>query len=227
MAGNEIRVVRSDVPVESAAAALTEALRATLREREHPRLAIPGGSAAQAVGLVRSALGPEWSRLALTWVDERCVPFDHRASNRGQAHRDGHLDEGDPPALTLALVEDGEVPARSARRSAQALAEGFENRLDVVLLGMGEDGHIASLFVGRRTDPLATVIHVTRSPKPPADRVTLTRRVLATARRTVLLATGEGKREALRRVVAGDPDLPAVGLPGLELHTDQHLGDES
>jgi 6-phosphogluconolactonase len=96
--------------------------------------------------------------------------------------------------------------------AAAAYAEEFDDVvLDAVLLGMGPDGHTASLFPGHpalRAD--GTVVAVRDAPKPPPERVSLTLRTLNAARRLVLLVTGEGKADALARVVAGpDPAIPA------------------
>ena len=105
-----------------------------------------------------------------------------------------------------------------------ALDRDFDGALDVVLLGLGEDGHVASIFPGQASSA-GRVAFVPASPKPPPERITLTRAFLATARETVLLATGEAKREALSRLLAGDPALPAHGLPGLTIVTDLALGE--
>jgi 6-phosphogluconolactonase/glucosamine-6-phosphate isomerase/deaminase len=66
-------------------------------------------------------------------------------------------------------------------------------------------------------------MHVPDSPKPPADRITLTRRALETAKTSLLVAIGEPKREALTRLIGGDASLPAWGLPGLVIVTDLDL----
>lgn len=209
--------------------ALVSALRAVLQERETVRLAIPGGSALAVATAARAALGRDWSRIALTWVDERCVPGAAEDSNRGAARRAGLLEPGeDPraapaPARVLPLFEDGETPAEAVARVESRLAAELGGQLDVLLLGMGEDGHVASLFPGRPVPAEVRVVHVADSPKPPADRITLTRPMLETARHAVLLATGEAKREALERLLAGDPTLPAQGLPGLIVVTDLEL----
>ena len=216
--------------VEAAGSLLVECLANVTRESGRARLAVPGGSAASALGVARHELAgaPEvWRGLHLTWVDERLVSADDPESNRGMAQRAGWIGE---PAEVLPLVLDGELPAAAVARVDRALDATFDGALDVVLLGMGEDGHIASLFPGLAPDPEALearVAHVTSSPKPPAERITLTRRVLRTARRTILLATGEAKRPALARLADGDASLPAVGLPGLTVVTDLKLSREA
>ena len=187
------------------------------------RLAIPGGSAAAVAPaaverLVRAGFDP--ARLALTWVDERCVPSTSSESNRGAVRFDRALGH------ELALYQDGETPADAVARVSADLGEAFGGRIDVALLGLGEDGHVASLFPGRPA-PRGAVAHVPDSPKPPSDRITLTAATLATARHTLVYALGEGKREALARLVAGDPALPATGLPGLVVVTDLDLGENS
>ncbi|MDJ0865251.1 MAG: 6-phosphogluconolactonase [Myxococcota bacterium] len=209
-------LVRSDAPVFAAAELLAKALE---RAPARPRLAIPGGSAVAALGPARARLGDAWGAVRLTWVDERCVPAAHAESNRGAAYRTGVLDAAAPPSLELPRVCDGETGAEAVARVERALDRDLGGALDVVLLGMGEDGHVASLFPGQSVDR-GRVAHVTASPKPPPERITLTRAFLGTARETVLLATGESKRAALARLLAGDASLPAHGLAGLVVVTD-------
>ena len=207
----------------SGASLLVEALSAVDSERGSARLAIPGGSALEALGAARAQLGAAWSRVLLTWVDERCVPFADAGSNRGAAYRSGALDACDPPADLLPLFEDGEHGDEAVERVEALLDARFGGALDVVLLGMGEDGHVGSLFPGTPESANARVAFVRSSPKPPAQRITLTRRIFATARRTILIATGEAKRLAVERVLSGDPALPATGLPDLVVITDLDL----
>lgn len=219
------------------------------------RLAIPGGSALAAVDRARAELGDLWRRVALTWVDERCVPVASRDSNRGEAMRLGILPPAAgiaspraataSPALVLPLFEDGESPQEALARVARRYAETFADGLDVAVLGMGADGHVASLFPDRRApaaegvrsvaEPdrgadagrFACVAYVPDAPKAPPRRITLTRRALACARQTLLVASGEEKRNALERLCAGDPELPATGLPGLVVVTDLEPGSPS
>ena len=210
-------------PNAAAAALLVPLLERIDGQRGRARLAVAGGSVITALGAVRRWLhGGVWSRLQLTWVDERCVAFDDPQSNRGAAHRDGHLDPGDPPALELPLYLDGETPQEACARVAAALRDDFLGGLDVLLLGMGEDGHIASLFPGRPFERIGDppVFAVPDSPKPPPRRITLALSMLASAESGVLAAAGAGKRSALERLAKGDPELPATRLQGLVVATD-------
>ncbi len=206
-------------PAQDAGKALARAIGDVLARDELARLAVPGGSALAALSFARDRLGEGWRRVALTWIDERCVPEADPESNRGAARRLGLL-EGPSPARRLTLYEDDETPDQAVARVSAGLRDDFAGRLDVLLLGLGEDGHIASLFPSRAAPVSGWVAHVSDSPKPPSDRITLTRALLRTARATLLLATGEPKRTALTRLVGGDPTLPAHGLPGLEIFTD-------
>ena len=216
----ELLVTRD--PLGEATEALVRALREADEARGAARLAVAGGSAAAAIRPTREDLGEVWRRVRLTWTDERCVPFEAQDSNRGSAHRDGSLMPGQPPALELPLYLSGEKPPEAVRRVSEALGRDFDAGLDVLLLGMGGDGHIASLFPLR--EPVdGLVAFVPDSPKPPAERITLTLKLLSTARTPILLATGEGKREALSRLLAGDATLPATHLRGLKIFTDQDV----
>jgi len=197
------------------------------------RLAIPGGSALAAVARAAAELGEVWRRVALTWVDERCVPVASPDSNRGEAIRQGLLPPESgcasapairiSPARVLPLFEDGESPEAALARVARRYAGELAGRLDVVVLGMGADGHVASLFPELPVSTNGCVAFVPDAPKAPSRRITLTRSALATARHTLLVAVGEEKREALARLCAGDPRLAATGLPGLVVVTDLEL----
>jgi 6-phosphogluconolactonase len=215
--------LRVDDPIGTAAAMLVTLLCGIDRERGRARLAVAGGSAAAALGAVRRGLPPGvWGRLALTWVDERCVPYADLESNRGAAYRGGQLDPGDPPGLELPLFLDPETPVEACARVAAALRGDFQGGLDALLLGMGEDGHIASLFPGRPFERIGgpPVFAVPDSPKPPLRRITLALSMLATAASGILVASGAGKRDALARLAQGDPRLPACGLGGVTVITD-------
>jgi 6-phosphogluconolactonase len=215
----EVTTLVTARPLEVAAAQLSEALR---RVGPGARLGIPGGSALGALRLLREPLEPElWSSLRLTWVDERLVPVSDAASNRGDALRGGPLSV----ALELPLVLDGEDAAAAVKRTSAAFARDFGGALDVALLGLGEDGHIASLFPGHAAlNDQSAVVALHDSPKPPSSRVTLSLPVLARPGvERIIVAMGVGKRDALKRLMAGDESIPAARLGRVTLVTDQNL----
>jgi 6-phosphogluconolactonase len=178
--------------------------------------------------LLRTTLGADWELTWLTWVDERCVDEADDDSNRGAAYRQGGLDAGTPPGLELPLWLDGETPPEAIARVEGSLRDDFGGALDVALLGMGPDGHIASLFPGH---PVllgakdAAIAYVEDSPKPPPRRMTLTLPFLKKTSHSILVAMGESKRDALTRLVAGDSALPASALSHLTILTNINLSE--
>src|SRR5262249_6431193 len=157
-----------------AASLLADAVEAVDRARGGTRLGIPGGSALEAVRPMRLVIGRVWSRVRLTWVDERCVPFSDPESNRGAAYRAGALDPADPPLAELPLYLDGERGEEAVARLQTSADVLFAGELDVLLLGMGPEGHIASIFPGKQFPSGAHAAFVPDSPKPPPERITLT-----------------------------------------------------
>jgi len=151
-------------------------------------------------------LGPmldDWEGIHLWFGDERCVPpEDPEANSRMVAES-----LAAPGAVVHRMR--GELGAEEA--AAAYAAEFGDTVLDVNLVGIGEDGHTASMFPGNpalHATGVAVAVH--GSPKPPPDRVSLTLPTLNAARRIVLLVSGEAKAPALRRALEGpDPDVPA------------------
>lgn len=221
-----LRIAKQDA-AERAGQLVASALAEALKEKKHARLAIPGGSAASALPFARALLGSRWSSVYLTWVDERCVDFDDADSNRGAAYRSGALSETEASGLELPLWLDGETVALAKTRVADGLLQHFDDALDVTLLGMGPDGHIASLFPGHALltlGPEHRVASLDDSPKPPKERMTLTRSFLQRSGTTILLALGDAKEPALRRLLSQDNSLPASNLPNLQIITNLDIG---
>ncbi len=146
-----------------------------------------------------------WAQTDVFFGDERCVPPDHPDSNQRMA-REALLSH--VPAV--AHVMPGE--SCDARRYEGELRRFFgagAPEFDLVILGLGEDGHTASLFPG---DPALDVTDrlVVPVSRPDHARLTLTLPVLSAAGHVLFLVAGESKRPVLRRLVAGDPAIPAA-----------------
>jgi 6-phosphogluconolactonase len=145
------------------------------------------------------------TRARFFWADERCVPPDHPESNYGLA-RQCLLEPLDIPASRIHRLR-GEIEPALAAQEAEAVLRAWappdaEGRpaLDLVLLGMGEDGHVASLFPDAAPEVVrsqAFYLPVV-GPKPPPRRLSLSYRAIAAARQVWVLASGPGKEEALR-----------------------------
>ena len=185
-------------------------------------VALSGGSLMETVGpqLVASPLCDEvnWSAWHVFWADERCVPLTSLESNYGVADR---------LLLRQVPIPSSQVHAVNPALGASKAAEAYESilreefrpgagrlpRFDLILLGVGEDGHTASLF------PDSPLLRETRrwaapvldAPKPPPERVTLTLPVINNARHVLFVAGGAGKKSILAEVLG--PGLHRSRLP--------------
>ena len=186
------------------AARVVSAAAAAVAARGRFALAIPGGSVVSllARGLAAPVAAPNWH---VFWADERRVPLADPQSNFRLAETELL------PKLAGAQVH----PLRGSAAEGETELRPFLP-LDLVLLGVGEDGHVASLFPGnpatRETARLVADVH--GAPKPPPDRVTLTFPVLNAARETLVVAAGAGKAGIVGRVFSAPGGLPAQRLSG-------------
>jgi 6-phosphogluconolactonase len=165
----------------------------------------------------------DWARTFVFFGDERCVPPDDPRSNYGMAAK--ALLEHVPvtPDRVFPIPTD-RAPAECAAAYTATLAEFFQPPagsppvFDLILLGLGDDGHTASLFPGAASLKEQSAWVVASPPgtlPPPVDRVTLTYPVLNAARQVVFLVSGEKKSAVLREVLEGHPtpqQHPAVGV---------------
>jgi 6-phosphogluconolactonase len=171
-------------------------------------LALAGGSTPERCHELLAESGLDWERVHLWESDERCVPPDDDESNFLMIRR-SLLDRIEIPDGNVHRAPGELGPDEGARAYERELGEVM---LDVVMCGMGPDGHTMSLFPHH---PLLEVTHrlvagIDDSPKPPPERITFTLPLVHAARRTILLVSGEGKAEALGRVCEGpDPSTPA------------------
>ena len=164
-------------------------------------MALCGGSTPGKAYELTAELVPDWGEVELWWGDERCVPPDDERSNFRLA-RLTLLDRLETPPRAIHRVQGELEPLESADRYDQEL-QGVT--LDLVLLGIGADGHTASLFPHsaalEETTRLAVAVE-----HPDVARVTLTPRPLRAARHVVFLAVGDGKADAVERAFGAEPN---------------------
>jgi 6-phosphogluconolactonase len=209
----------AEAAAKRAATEIARRLQATRRERGAAHLALSGGSTpARTYELLASEV-EDWQGIELWFADERCVGPEDEESNFRLA-RQTLLDAAGGLAEASVHRMLGELgPDEGARlyeqdlrahAPAQSAGDGQPTRppaLDVIVLGIGPDGHVASLFPGAHTldaDEHQLCLGVRDSPKPPPERITLTLPVLHAAQRCVLLATGANKADAINAML-GEP----------------------
>lgn len=197
---------------EAVAHLVAEAVREACRARGRAGLVLSGGSTPVPVYERLAAMTLPWQEVTLTLADERRVPPDHAASNEGLIRRTLH--RGPAAAARFIGLETPGADAAQAERAARERLAVFPWPADIVLLGMGEDGHTASLFPGaaalaRALAPPAGERAIVLVPDPlppdaPFPRLTLTLPALLDARRILLLLAGEKKRAVLAQALEDD-----------------------
>jgi 6-phosphogluconolactonase len=171
----------------------------------------------------------DWSAWHVYFGDERCLPADDPERNSSMA-RSTWLDQVSIPVRQVHVIQGELGPEAAAASYARDLAEVGE--FDLVLLGLGEDGHTASLFPGRdwgEAEDAQPVLAVHDAPKMPSDRVSLSARRLSDARRVMFLVTGTSKMDAVNRLKAGER-LPASAIrpeSGIDIYTDLRLRSDT
>jgi 6-phosphogluconolactonase len=153
----------------------------------------------------------DWSAWHVFWADERCVPLDHPDSNYYLA-RQQLFDQVKISAAQIYPIDDSFEPEITAKAYEAVLKEFFKPgpgrppRFDLILLGMGEDGHTASLFPDHPLldETSRWVAPVFDSPKPPPERITLTLPVINQARHVAFVTAGAGKADVLAQMLASD-----------------------
>lgn len=197
------RVVVDDVSVlaQTFAAEFTAHAADSIARRGKFVVGLPGGSVATTFLPSLAAQSVDWRRTELFWIDERAVPPDHPDSNYAIASR-LLLAPARVPGPSVHRMY-GELPdlEQAARRASDDLKSiaGDPPRIDLALVGVGPDGHVASIFPGAvSASAIAPVIAVYDAPKPPSRRLTMTMSVLADAGIVVVAAFGASKRTAMR-----------------------------
>jgi 6-phosphogluconolactonase len=212
---------------DEAARRFADAMRAAVDARGRFVVALSGGSTPRALHARLVAMGADalpWARAWVIFGDERCVPPDDPASNYGMA-RDTLLSHVPVPESHVLRMEGERGPDDAAERY-EALLRGMAARLDagdddplldLMLLGVGTDGHTASLFPGTPAlDETERWVVPGTAPVAPHQRLTLTFPALSRARQILVLAAGADKRDPVTRVLGGDDTLPSARPRGRE-----------
>jgi len=203
---------------DAEAAARAAAERLVEAARAGGAIALSGGSTPRRSFELAAQLEPSWAKAFAWWGDERCVP-PHDARSNYRLAREALLDRiARPPEVHRIR---GELPAEEAAAAYEE--ELGDLRLDLALMGLGPDGHTASLFPGAPTldEQARRVVAAKPGLEPWVDRVTLTLPALSTSREVLFLVTGESKADAARRAFAEEPtrDVPASLLRSSEGRT--------
>ncbi len=206
------RVFPDPASLQAAAADyILEAARAAIAARGSYRLVLAGGETPRSVYARLAKARAAWDRWLIYFGDERCLPAGAVQRNDVMAHS-VWLDQVPIPPANVHSIPAELGADTAAARYADALA-GIGD-FDLVLLGLGEDGHTASLFPGQPTGgPDVLAVHA--APKPPPERVTLSAARLSRARQVLFLVTGDNKHGALTDWRQGR-DIPArhISPPG-------------
>ena len=228
---NERRVlIHPDVPALVAAVAarfLTKTVD-LLDEQDQVHVVLTGGTVAsdvqRAIATSPMQAGIDWSRVHFWWGDERFVASDDTERNELQA-REALLDHIPTPPENIhpmpasdRIADLDEAAAAYAAELAAVADDGVLPRFDITFLGVGPDGHIASLFPDRNgsADPSTTVVPVRNAPKPPPLRISLTLSAIDSSQRVWMVLSGAEKASALGLALAGasEREVPVAGVQG-------------
>jgi len=166
----------------------------------------------------------DWSRIHVWFGDERCLPIGDAERNDRMAD-EALLNHVAVPTVQIHRMDAELGPEIAAERYNALLADA--PAMDLILLGIGEDGHTASLFPDNPAlDDHRLAIPVYNSPKPPSERVSMGYRALNGARRCLIMVAGKGKADAISRIRNGER-LPVARVPGSEWLIDREAAGTS
>lgn len=195
----------AEAVAKAASERIHQAADKAIRQHGFFRLVLAGGGTPKLAYQLLAGSDSQWQYWHLYFGDERCLPTNHSDRNSQMVYRSLSGQVSIPAAQVHPIR--AELGAEAAASDYQSLLQGALP-FQMVLLGLGEDGHTASLFPGQQHpgDELALPVH--DAPKPPPDRVSLSAKALADTENLLFLVTGEGKRDAVRRWRASEP-IPA------------------
>lgn len=192
----------ADSVAKEVAKAVVNAAAEAIEQRGVFHLALAGGTTPKHCYQLLQTAEVDWQHVHIWFGDERCLPVGD--AQRNDVMADAALLQSVPiPEAQVHRIQADKGPEEAAHLYTQELAN--IPCLDMVLLGMGEDGHTASLFpdnAALNDDRLAVAVF--NAPKAPAQRVSLGYRAIKAARQRMMMVTGEGKRDAFERVCRGE-----------------------
>jgi 6-phosphogluconolactonase len=185
-----------------------ERIHAAVAERDRCAIALAGGSTPKPLYEALATADLPWAKLHIFWGDERYVPIEHGDSNAGMA-KAAWLDHVPIPAEQVHIMPtDVDDPAAAAQAYEHTIKQAFGSEqpvFDMVLLGMGDDGHTASLFPHTAAVNVSDRL-VTVGEKAGEPRLTLTAPLINDSRCVIFLVSGSNKQAALTQVFSDDAD---------------------
>lgn len=204
---------------EAATAAILSSAQQAVAQTGQFKIVLAGGSTPNLIYQLLSPSQADWDKWWIFWGDERCLPVDDAERNSLMAMQ-AWLDKVEIPAEQVFPIPAETGAAIGAADYQTIIAQYLP--FDMVLLGMGEDGHTASLFPGHQHKGSELVHAVYNSPKPPSDRVSMSAAVLSNAEQVLFLVSGAGKQEAFKLWQQG-ADLPVAQIKpknGVKIYAD-------
>lgn len=203
--------------VSTAAQMIAEKLESLSSSQKEVHIAITGGTVGTLTleGLKELTKGIDLSKLHVWWVDERFVPRVSPDRNELQARTAWLEGSGILEQNVHAFPASDSTSIEDAANSFATEIETVNPEFELVLLGMGEDGHVASLFPGSQGLAFGDYVVVEQnSPKPPKTRLSLSTKAINSAREVMFLVSGLEKAQAVREVMSGVGNLPAGAVAG-------------
>ncbi len=208
---------------KNTAAYIIKSASTAIDQRGQFRIALTGGNTPKLLYSELALLDTDWSKWIIAMGDERCVPHSNPDSNIGMATEFLLNKVPVPPQNILSISENYSSPEEAAEHFTSTLKpliddSGWIPRFDLILLGLGEDGHVASLFPGNESLDVTDKAVVASAPgvlPPPVDRITFTYPVINAANEVIVLVSGKNKAEVVHKVLETGEDYhirPANGI---------------
>ena len=192
---------------------IKQAARKSIDDHGEFRIVLAGGSTPEQVYALLAKEDCDWDHWQIYLGDERCLPIDDTERN-SQMIQEILLNNISIPEKNIHFIPAELGPEKAAELYAAVIKDALP--FDLVMLGMGEDGHTASLFPGHDHDQQELAHAVYDSPKPPAERVSLSKTSLSNNHQLLIMTTGKGKKTAVNQWLKGD---------ALPISTISSLGD--